>query len=656
MDLKIRISGESRQAQEAIRGVSGDIRALGNEVASRSPAVKSLMEAFDSLATPAGTAGLAIVGIAAAATAAGAALGAAVADVVSYGDRVGDTAAQLGIGTDALQSLEFAATRSGAEADGLRGALRALTGSIVDAQDPASDAARIFEALGVSTTDAAGMMRPVEDVFRDLVAAMGDLPAGTERSAAAAELLGRQYQALMPLLDGGAEGLRTLEDRARELGVVMSADSVDAASALDDQLVELRGAASGLSREIGVLLVPMLTSAARAATDMLAAVRPLVADIPWGEIARGITSIIPGGGLVLAGIDAYRALSDGVEEYSEDVDDVQMDAAAYGEGLDRLAAALRAVEDQQKSTAKSTRDLAVTFGEGSGVESIAPDEVEYGNLGGVVSVEVDREAQAEARAAQRAAAQEARELAQQAADAERAAAEQAQAAWEAYRGEIMATGEAIVGVTDIASTMTEAITTGADESTKSAARLGVGMLRLAAQMIASTISTATTAQAESVATGATVNAVNATTAATGIVSGAAQATATYGASAAAGAAGFAAAVGAVGGTIAGFLGLIEGVADAGVGPDELRRAGLGRHTVLAVRNDERVLGPSSTRAVDDMLQAYRAQGAVGRGGEQRITVPVQLDGRTIAEVVAIHHARDDERGMGYRSYERGGLH
>ena len=88
---------------------------------------------------------------------------------------------------------------------------------------------------------------------------------------------------------------------------------------------------------------------------------------------------------------------------------------------------------------------------------------------------------------------------------------------------------------------------------------------------------------------------------------------------------------------------IAGVADAGLPPGALRRAGLNNHTMFAVGRDEMVLDPQGTKAISQMLQNG------GTGGSQPVVVntTLELDGQVLGQTVDNHLVRSAERGIPY---------
>jgi hypothetical protein len=91
---------------------------------------------------------------------------------------------------------------------------------------------------------------------------------------------------------------------------------------------------------------------------------------------------------------------------------------------------------------------------------------------------------------------------------------------------------------------------------------------------------------------------------------------------------------------------IQGIGDAGITSEMLKRAGLNNHSAIAMRNDETLLDPVGTKHITEMLAIQKAQMQNG-GGEQTIRTTVELDGRVLGESVDNYLIRQQERGVPY---------
>ena len=103
---------------------------------------------------------------------------------------------------------------------------------------------------------------------------------------------------LLPLLQGGAEGLVQFREEAEELGIIIGQDAADAAADFGDAVDELQKAGGSLTNEIGMALVPVLTILARQAIPFVREGVKLVA--PLFTIAGKAVGFLVGGLLDMA--------------------------------------------------------------------------------------------------------------------------------------------------------------------------------------------------------------------------------------------------------------------------------------------------------------------------------------------------------------------
>ena len=164
----------------------------------------------------------------------GAALVKITRDTALLGDQTAKTAQQLGLGVEELQELSFAAERSGADLAALRAGIRNL--------------ARQSEGSGLTTVE----------IFERAANQISATESSVERLRIAQEMLGKSGSDLIPLLAGGAEGIRELRQAAREMGGILDEEATRAAEDFQDRMLDLGRVASGLRNEIGRVLIPVV--------------------------------------------------------------------------------------------------------------------------------------------------------------------------------------------------------------------------------------------------------------------------------------------------------------------------------------------------------------------------------------------------------------
>lgn len=162
-------------------------------------------------------------------------LGRQVREAISYADAIDKAAARVGVGTEALQELRFAAGQSGLEVGTLENGLRQLTVRIGEAAAGGKAAAQGFAALGIAIRNQDGTIRATADVYRDLsdkIAAISD-PAAR---LAALRKIDRALVDHANFLQQGSAAYDKLAERARAMGLVLSDDLIKNAARANDEL------------------------------------------------------------------------------------------------------------------------------------------------------------------------------------------------------------------------------------------------------------------------------------------------------------------------------------------------------------------------------------------------------------------------------------
>ena len=189
----------------------------------------------------------------------GVALG--IRNALRVADELGKAAESVGMTTEALSALDFAARQSGLSQENLRNALARLSKQMSDAAQGIGNAGAAFTRLGVAVRDQAGNLRSTDVVFRDLAQAFSELPTGAEKTALAMRVFGEEVgRRLIPLLNQGADGLAKLEQAARDMGLVMDQETADAAQRVNDSLDNIGRSANRVWLTLAERILPTLES------------------------------------------------------------------------------------------------------------------------------------------------------------------------------------------------------------------------------------------------------------------------------------------------------------------------------------------------------------------------------------------------------------
>ena len=240
MDAMLRIKAD-------VQG-ENNIRRLGNSMQGLQGRAKNAALGFNSLKGAVGgfaaaIAGSAIVG----------GLGAMVKSAVNLGDELGKMSARTGVAQGALIGLRNAAALSDVENEKLQAGLTRLNVAMLAAADGNAAAEAKFKRLGISVKNAAGEVRPTDQVFKDLGDRFKDMPNGAEKAAAAVSIFGKAGADLIPLLNGGREAMEAFNF---ELSDEFAARS----ELFNDTLTILGFKTEGFKLQLADALLPALQS------------------------------------------------------------------------------------------------------------------------------------------------------------------------------------------------------------------------------------------------------------------------------------------------------------------------------------------------------------------------------------------------------------
>lgn len=173
---------------------------------------------------------------------------------------------KTGIATKTLQEYAYASELIDVSVETITGAQTKLIRSMDSARDGAAQQTAAFEKLGIQYQNTDGTLRNSETVFWEVVDALSQIQNGTERDAAAMDLLGKSAQDLNPLITAGSEKMRELAAEAEKVGYVLSEQDVEALTALDDAQQRAQKSNEALQKQIAVEFAPSATKAIEALT------------------------------------------------------------------------------------------------------------------------------------------------------------------------------------------------------------------------------------------------------------------------------------------------------------------------------------------------------------------------------------------------------
>ena len=190
-----------------------------------------------------------------------------ITDTAKYGDEVDKMSQKLGLSTDAYQEWDYVLSLAGTEMSSMSTGLKTMTNKLDDAKNGSASALAMFEQLGLSLEDLQGMSR--EDAFEAVIYGFQGMADSTERAALANDLFGKSGQELAPLFNQTREETEAQIQAARQYGMVMSKDAVDASADFQDSLTTMQRTMDGFKRNLVSGFLPSVSTAMNGFTEIL---------------------------------------------------------------------------------------------------------------------------------------------------------------------------------------------------------------------------------------------------------------------------------------------------------------------------------------------------------------------------------------------------
>lgn len=263
-------------------------------------------------------------GTVAAMAAAAAAIAAVVKVVQELGQLTIDVAGQVdeyitqstitGVPTEMLQAWDYAAPLIDTDAETIKGAMTKITQAMGDAAGGSDEAQAKFAALGVSITDGSGQLKSAEEVFYEVVDALGQVGNQTERDALAMDLMGKSAQDLNPLITAGADALKQYSDEAMAAGYILDEQQIRKLGQVDDAYQKLQLTIEANRKQLAADFAPAAQSSMELFTDVVRKAGEMLERsgiiTNLASIIESLIDILRTGGEILTGLPGFNTALD----------------------------------------------------------------------------------------------------------------------------------------------------------------------------------------------------------------------------------------------------------------------------------------------------------------------------------------------------------
>jgi methyl-accepting chemotaxis protein len=223
-------------------------------------------------------------------------------------EKISRLSQSLGVTTQTLQTMSYAAGLTGSSMDDVATAMARLEKASVQAAAGNKQLSAVFDAIGVSVRDATGHIKPADQLIVEVSKHLSQFQDGAEKTAAAMLLMGRGAAQNIPLINELGNHFEELKKRAEELGLVLSDGDQKALDEAQRGFNEFGQQLKGIGNILALEFAPDLKRVQEALRDFLTNGDPKgkIHDIAnafrtLGDVMNFVWALFKSGAQVLAG-------------------------------------------------------------------------------------------------------------------------------------------------------------------------------------------------------------------------------------------------------------------------------------------------------------------------------------------------------------------
>lgn len=219
-----------------------------------------------------------------------------------WADDLETLSSQIGVSTTTLQEWAYASDFVDVSVETLQGSMSKLVRSMSEAQNGSASAQAAFDSLGVSYQNIDGSLKSTEQVFYEVIDALGGIENVAERDATSMAIFGRSAQDLNTLIEAGSGSLQAYGQEAQKLGIIMSEDQIQALSSMQNSFDKLNNVMNASKNLLSASVAPLFASIADAISQVDPAILAVVGG--FGSLISVVSNLAP----LLQGVAAITQL------------------------------------------------------------------------------------------------------------------------------------------------------------------------------------------------------------------------------------------------------------------------------------------------------------------------------------------------------------
>lgn len=186
--------------------------------------------------------------------------GALIKQGLATGDQLAKTADKIGVTTEALSGLRFAAELTGVSAGTMDMAMQRLTRRVSEAANGTGEAVGALLELGINAKELEQL--PLDQQMNVIADSMKNVESQSDKVRLAMKLFDSEGVALVNTLAGGSSGLMDMAAQAEHLGLTLTRVDTAQIEQANDSITKAKGVFTGLTNQLTVAFAPVIETIA----------------------------------------------------------------------------------------------------------------------------------------------------------------------------------------------------------------------------------------------------------------------------------------------------------------------------------------------------------------------------------------------------------
>lgn len=180
----------------------------------------------------------------------------AVKESGKFADDVNTMAKKFNLSTKEIQQYIRASDLIDVEVETIAKSMTKLTKAM---NNPSTSVSKAFKEIGITVRDASGELRDSNEVFNEVIEALGGISNETQQDAYALEIFGKSASELGPLINGGAEELKKFNEYLEENNLLLSDEELKNLNIMNDSFDTLQATIEATVVKVSAELAPVIT-------------------------------------------------------------------------------------------------------------------------------------------------------------------------------------------------------------------------------------------------------------------------------------------------------------------------------------------------------------------------------------------------------------